>query len=63
MFWKAGTASIIFPEDVIILMCSHFTANTDPIDIWGGSLPDKPLVASLEVCLDDYALWEGLLLS
>lgn len=60
MFWKAGISNIIFPEDVITLMCSDFMANTDPVDIWGGSLPNQLLVASLEICLDDYAFWEGL---
>lgn len=63
MFGKAGISNIIFLADVIILICFDFTANTDPIDIWGGSLPNKPIVASLEICLDSYASWEGLVLS
>lgn len=63
MFWKAGISNTIFPEDVIILMCSDFTANTDPVDTWGRSFPNKALVTSLEICLDDYVFWEGLVSS
>jgi hypothetical protein len=44
-------------------MCSDFTANTDPADIWEGNFPNKPFVASLEKILNGYALWEGLVSS
>lgn len=55
-FGKQKFQTIIFPAYLITLMCSDFTANTDPVNMWGGSFPNKPFVASLEIFLDSYAL-------
>lgn len=48
MFWKAEFQTVLFPADLITLMCSDFTANTDPVDIWEGNFPNKSFVAALE---------------